>query len=89
MKIDKKIKIKSNTRQWTFSNIAYMFENHIIKSIPFYDYAQNLICSLSENFILENKTIFTEIGTSTGRLARKLSNHHKLKKDLQIEPLDI
>tara|TARA_Y100000389_G_C17412286_1_gene491653 strand:+ start:585 stop:1301 length:717 start_codon:yes stop_codon:yes gene_type:complete len=89
MKIDKKIKIRSNKRQWTFSNIAYKFENHIIKSIPFYDYAQDLVCSLSENFLLENKTIFTEIGTSTGRLARKLSNHHKLKNDLQIEALDI
>ena len=61
MKIDKKIKIKSNKRQWTFSNIAYKFENHIIKSIPFYDNAQDLICSLSDNFLLENKTIFTKL----------------------------
>ena len=86
MKIDKKIISKSS--KWSFKNIADQFEMHILKSVPYYLEWQELICSLSENFINNKNNIFTEIGASTGSLTRKLSNHHK-KNNIKIYAYDI
>ena len=88
MKIDKKINFKKKT-QWSFTDIADHFENHIAKSIPHYIEWHNLICSLSNNFLDQKNTIFTELGTSTGLLSRSLANYHKLNKTLKIYSYDI
>jgi len=87
MKIDKKIKSKKS--QWSFKNIADQFDSHIIKSIPNYEEWQELICFLSDNFLDSKNTIFTELGTSTGKLSLKLSNYHRTNKTIKIHSYDI
>ena len=88
MKIDKKINLKKKN-QWSFKDIADNFEDHITKSVPHYKNWHNLICSLSNNFLDQKNTIFTELGTSTGLLSRSLSNYHILNKTLKIYSYDI
>lgn len=85
----KEFDIKSKKSSWTFSNISKNFEQHIAKSVPNYNDWHEIICNLSDNFIDQKNTIFTEIGTSTGLLSRKLINHHQNNKTLKIYSYDI
>ena len=64
-------------------------EKHILKSVPNYNDWHQIICNLSDNFIEQNNTVFSEIGTSTGLLSRKLINHHKNIKKIKIYCYDI
>lgn len=74
--------IKSSVGAFNFSGSVHKkFENHVSKSVPFYNMGHNLICKLS-SFFLVNKSIAYDLGSSTGNLSRSLS---KYNKDLKIK----
>lgn len=63
--------------KWSFdNNIPPKFENHISKSVPFYNEGHELILELSRHFINEEAAIY-ELGCSTGLLSYKLSQIHQ------------
>ena len=74
--------IKSSVGAFNFSGSVHKkFENHVSKSVPFYNMGHNLICKLS-SFFLVNKSVAYDLGSSTGNLSRSLS---KYNKDLKIK----
>ena len=50
------------------------FEDHISKSVPFYNQGHDLICQLSDFFIKTDSYCY-ELGSSTGILSHKLADH--------------
>ena len=74
--------IKSTVGAFSFSgNVHKNFEKHVEKSVPFYDEGHNLICKLSSFFIV-NKSKVYDLGCSTGKLLRDISDYNK---DLDIK----
>ena len=74
--------IKSTVGAFDFSgNVHKSFEKHVGKSVPFYDHGHNLICKIS-SFFLVNQSIVYDLGCSTGKLTRDISNYNK---DLKIK----
>ncbi len=71
--------IKAKNSLWKFQGeIVKYFENHIKKSVPFYDEGHELIVQLSDYFI-KNDSICYELGCAVGSLSFKLSCRHKEK----------
>ena len=74
--------IKSTIGGFNFSgNVHKNFEKHVEKSVPFYNEGHNLICKLS-SFFLVNKSKIYDLGCSTGKLLRDISDYNK---DLDIK----
>lgn len=72
--------IKADNARWTFGcGVAETFDDHVSKSVPFYDVGHDLVCKISDYFLLDGSTVY-EIGTSTGALLSKLVEHNKGKK---------
>ena len=79
--------IKKKIGAWNFANnVPRQFVSHAKKSIPGYSEGHNLIISLSDYF-LENDSVCYDIGSSTGELLFKISNHtnKKVKKFIGID----
>jgi len=88
MKVDKNIEAKNAS--WSFEGIANNFEEHVRRSVPFYDDGHSLVCQYSD-FFVKNKSTVYEIGSSTGLLVRRLLAHHEQKNEIKfigIEPVD-
>ena len=85
MKIDKNI--DANNASWTFKGIEKDFEEHIRKSVPFYDYGHELVCSYSDFFLSKNNSVAYEVGCSSGTLMKKLLewNKHKSLKLIGVD----
>ena len=67
---------------WKFdTNVAKIFDTHVRKSIPFYDYGHDMIVKFA-NFFLSKDSIVTDIGCSTGTLIKKIHDVQKKKKKL-------
>ena len=78
MQIDKKITSKRS--QWEFdANVVKKFDNHVEKSVPFYNISHEIVSGLSEYFLKE-KSVFYDIGCSTGTLIKKIYEKNKEKK---------
>jgi tRNA (cmo5U34)-methyltransferase len=78
MKVDNKI----NSRQsdWKFDkSVTKNFENHVGKSIPFYEVSHKLTLNISD-FFLKNNSQYYDLGCSTGTLMRSMRQRHKTKK---------
>ena len=74
--------IKSTVGAFSFSgNVHKNFEKHVEKSVPFYDEGHNLICKLSSFFLVNNSKVY-DLGCSTGKLLRNISDYNK---DLNIK----
>ncbi len=72
--------IDAENARWSFANkTGAQFEQHISKSIPFYDQGHEITISLSD-FFLPKKSVCYDIGCSTGTLLEKLGSHHENKK---------
>ncbi len=72
--------IKTKNANWSFSgNVPNNFDNHVGKSVPMYKEGHDLVCRLSDFFLSDNSKCY-EIGSSTGELTKKLSNHNINKK---------
>lgn len=64
--------IKTGSGMWSFGDsVCSVFDDHIKASIPCYEEAHSLICSLCDSFITNGSKIY-DIGCSTGTLSRKI-----------------
>jgi tRNA (cmo5U34)-methyltransferase len=89
---NKKIKVGSNIKasgiggfSFKGSTVKY-FEEHIIKSIPFFKESHQLISKLS-TFFITNKSIVYDLGCSTGMVSRAIVDLN-YNKDFKILSLD-
>ena len=55
----------AKSSSWTFGKSSKKFDEHIKKSVPFYEESHNLICNLSDFFLHESSIVY-DIGSSTG-----------------------
>ncbi len=78
-KLDKKIITNKNT--WTFKSksVAENFDEHVQKSVPFYEHSHKLAVGISE-FFLKDNSICCDLGCSTGSLLNKIRKQNKDKK---------
>ncbi len=77
MKADKKI--KTSRSNWKFDkNVALNFDNHVKKSVPYYEHAHEIILGLSD-FFLKNDSNCNDLGCSNGSLLKKISTRHQNK----------
>lgn len=85
----KSFKISAKPSQWTFDkNVPINFDNHINKSVPFYQEFAWLAERLSDFYIKDDSIVY-DIGCSTGSFVKRLSIRHKNKKKLKLFGLDI
>jgi len=81
-------KIKAFRSNFSFGGkTPKYFDEHVQKSVPFYNAGQDLICKIS-SFFIENKSIIYDLGCSTGTLINKISDYNK-KINLNIYGFDI
>jgi len=66
------------TSGWSFANIEKKFDNHIKKSIPYYEDIHNITIKISEFFNIDH-SIFLDIGCSTGTLLKKFAKKYPKK----------
>ena len=72
-------KISAKNSAWSFEgNVAYNFNNHILRSVPFYLEGHNIVLNLSD-FFLKKKSVCYDLGCSTGTLLKKLNKKHSDK----------
>jgi len=75
MKCDKKINAERG--RWKFDSVvASEFDDHVKKSVPFYDQIQDMVCELSDWFIGDNALVY-DLGAATGTTIAKLQQHNK------------
>ena len=81
--------IETQDSNWKFSGETVRnFDDHVKKSVPFYEEGHQLTCNLSTFFVKDNSIIY-EIGCSTGSLSTKLSESNKTKTGARFIGLDI
>lgn len=81
--------LEAENANWNFKgDVAKNFDQHVSKSVPFYNEAHSLICSLSDFFILEDSACY-ELGSSTGELSFKLAQHNIKKAGARFIGIDI
>src|SRR5689334_18198978 len=72
---------------WSFDGIGDAFTDHVRRSVPLYDEAQDLICRISDYFIHNNSVVY-DLGTSTGQLLAKLAGRHEAKSGAMFIGID-
>jgi tRNA (cmo5U34)-methyltransferase len=71
--------ITAKNADWKFSGtMVENFEQHVEKSVPFYQEGHELVRKLSDYFV-KNDSICYELGSSTGTLSYKLAKHHEFR----------
>lgn len=81
--------INAERGAWTFSGDVYAtFDQHVRRSVPFYETGHDLICKLSD-FFMTNNSICYDLGASTGALTIKLANHNAHKTGTRFVGIDI
>ncbi len=81
--------INVSSSSWTFGgDTAKTFDSHVRKSVPLYEEGHDIVCKLSEFFLVENSQL-VDIGCSTGTLLRKLHDHYLNKKSVVFQGIDI
>ena len=76
----KNYNILAKNSSWTFSGkVSKKFDQHIKKSIPFYDETHNLICNLSDFFVQDGSIVY-DIRSSTGTTLNMIYKRHSNKK---------
>ena len=70
-------KIKTKLGAFSFGGTTpKKFDDHVSKSVPLYTMGQELTCKLS-SFFLNDKSIFYDLGCSTGTLIKKITEYNK------------
>ncbi len=73
---------------WKFDgSVAEKFDEHVLKSIPLYTEAHQIVCNLTDYFLPTHSLVF-ELGCSTGTLLCKIANHNKHKKAVKYIGID-
>ena len=84
-KIEKSIKIVPG--DYFSKNLSNNFDDHIKKSIPFYNDFLNKISNLS-NFFVRNNSYFYDLGCSTGNLISRIVKKNQNKKNVKFIGID-
>lgn len=80
--------ISAPNANWSFGgDVAKTFDEHVSKSVPFYNEGHTLIAQLSD-FFMTNGSVGYEIGCSTGGLMETLAEQNK-GKDVRLIGLDV
>jgi len=80
--------ISTSESRWTFAGeVAKNFDQHVKKSVPFYEEAHSLAISFSDFFVHSGSNLI-DLGCSTGTLLQKLAKHHS-GKTLKFTGVDI
>ena len=81
-------KIEAENSRWSFSGeMSQHFDQHIQKSIPFYETSHQLGINLSD-FFLSDGSVCYDLGCSTGSLLASLAKHHQGKR-VQFIGIDV
>ena len=81
--------IVAGNSSWTFGNgVSESFDEHVRKSVPFYNAGHDLICKVSDYFVGEDSVVY-ELGSSTGELTYKLAKRNEHKKNARFVGIDI
>ena len=64
---------------WSFGgDVADTFDEHVSKSVPFYEIGHELVCRISD-FFIKDDSICYELGCATGKLTKLLARHNESK----------
>ena len=81
--------ISAKEASWSFGgNVPKTFNDHVKRSVPFYDIGHDLICKLSDFFIKDNSICY-DLGASTGVLLDKLARRHEHRPNVKWIGIDI
>ena len=81
--------IQVGKADWRFrGEVVKNFDDHVKKSVPFYEEGQELICKISDYFVKDRSTCF-DLGCSTGELTLKLASHNKHREGAKFIGIDI
>ncbi|MDR9404952.1 MAG: methyltransferase domain-containing protein, partial [Halothece sp. Uz-M2-17] len=81
-------KIEAENSRWSFSGeMSQHFDQHIRKSIPFYETSHELGINISD-FFLSDGSVCYDLGCSTGTLLARLATHHQGKR-VQFIGIDV
>ncbi len=81
-------KIFAKNANWKFSgDTVKNFEEHINRSIPYYEDGHELILNLSDFFIKDDSIVY-ELGSSTGKLSYLLAKKHNFR-DAKFKAIEI
>ncbi|EBQ2131325.1 methyltransferase domain-containing protein, partial [Salmonella enterica] len=73
---------------WRFDHeVVQAFDEHVRRSVPFYDQVQTMISDISEWFVRDGSIIY-DLGTSTGETIFRLKEKHKSKKNIRYIGID-
>tara|TARA_A100001388_G_scaffold257655_1_gene223630 strand:- start:2596 stop:3303 length:708 start_codon:yes stop_codon:yes gene_type:complete len=71
--------IKAENSSWKFNGeVVPQFDDHILKSVPFYNSGHELITEISDYFLQDNGISY-DLGCATGKISRLLSDRHSNK----------
>jgi tRNA (cmo5U34)-methyltransferase len=74
--------------EWRFDHeVAQDFDQHVRRSVPLYDQAQQMIVEMSEWFVRDGMSVY-DLGTSTGETIHQLQHKHAGKKDVRFVGID-
>jgi tRNA (cmo5U34)-methyltransferase len=79
--------IDAKNASWKFNgSMVEHFEDHVRKSVPFYNEGHELVVKLSDYFVKDDSICY-ELGSSVGTLMQQLAEHHidKAAKFIGIE----
>ena len=80
--------IVTESASWTFGDdTPKKFNDHVKRSVPFYEEGHSLIAQISDFFVHSNSVCY-ELGVSTAVLLRKLSERHENKKAVRWVGID-
>lgn len=80
--------IKADNADWSFGGDVYKsFDEHVNKSVPFYQEGHELIAQLSDFFLHDNSQCY-DLGCSTGVLLRSIKDRHP-EKTLNLTGIDL
>ncbi len=79
--------IVARNSSWSFGgDVAKHFDEHVNKSVPFYEEGHDLISKVSDFYLSDNSTCY-ELGCSTATLSKKIAERH-INKNIKIIGID-
>ena len=80
--------IVAKEASWSFSGeVPKNFNEHVKRSVPFYDEGHRVVCKLSDFFVRDNALCY-ELGVSTGALISKLAKQHAHRRNVRWVGID-
>ncbi|MCA9472536.1 MAG: methyltransferase domain-containing protein [Nitrospirales bacterium] len=81
-------KLKAGNANWRFrGEIVQQFDQHVSKSVPWYQAGHDLVCKVSDYFVKDGSTCY-DLGCSTGELTLKLAKHNLHKEGAMFVGID-